>query len=52
MHLRFSQDIKLLLERLASQPLSLADIMAETENGVLLGDNITGFALLFPCRLG
>jgi len=29
------QDIKLLLERLASQPLSLADIMAETENGVL-----------------
>ncbi|MHC5856539.1 MAG: exopolysaccharide biosynthesis protein, partial [Nostoc sp.] len=30
MHLRFSQDIKSLLQRLAEQPLTLGDILAET----------------------
>jgi len=51
MHLRFSQDIKLLLERLASQPLSLADIMGNRERG-FNGDNITGFAFLFAGLTG
>lgn len=53
MHLRFSQDIKLLLERLASQPLSLADIMAETEErGFSLVITLLVLPFLFPMPPG
>lgn len=53
MHLRFSQDIKLLLERLASQPLSLSDIMAETsERGFSLIITLLVLPFLFPMPPG
>lgn len=53
MHLRFSQDIKLLLERLATQPLSLADIMAETsERGFSLVILLLVMPFLFPMPPG
>lgn len=53
MHLRFSQDIKLLLERLASQPLSLGDIMAETsERGFSLVITLLVLPFLFPMPPG
>jgi hypothetical protein len=53
MNLRFSQDIKLLLERLAVQPLSLADIMAETsERGFSLVIGLLVLPFLFPMPPG
>ena len=53
MHLRFSQDIKLLLERLASQTLSLGDIMAETsERGFSLVITLLVLPFLFPMPPG
>lgn len=53
MHLRFAQDIKLLLERLANQPLTLADIMAETsERGFSLIIGLLILPFLFPMPPG
>ena len=53
MRLRFSQDLKLLLERLASQPLSLGDIMAETsERGFSLVITLLVLPFLFPMPPG
>ena len=53
MHLRFSQDIKALLERLANQPLTLADIMAETsERGFSLVIALLVLPFLFPMPPG
>lgn len=53
MHLRFSQDIKLLLERLATQPLTIADIMAETsERGFCLVIALLVLPFLFPMPPG
>lgn len=53
MHLRFSQDIKLLLERLANQPLTLADVMAETsERGFSLVIGLLVLPFLFPMPPG
>jgi hypothetical protein len=53
MHLRFAQDIKLLLERLANQPLTLADIMAETsERGFSLIIGLLVLPFLFPMPPG
>ena len=53
MHLRFSEDIKLLLERLANQPLTLADIMAETsERGFCLMISLLVLPFLFPMPPG
>jgi len=53
MHLRFSQDIKSLLERLATQPLTLADIMAETsERGFSLVIALLVLPFLFPMPPG
>jgi len=53
MHLRFSQDIKLLLERLAHQPLTLADVMAETsERGFSLVIGLLVLPFLFPMPPG
>jgi len=53
MHLRFSQDIKLLLERLANQPLTLADIMAETsERSFSLVIGLLVLPFLFPMPPG
>lgn len=53
MRLRFSQDIKLLLERLATQPLTIADIMAETsERGFCLVIALLVLPFLFPMPPG
>ena len=53
MHSRFSQDIKSLLERLANQPLTLADIIAETsERGFSLVIAIMVLPFLFPMPPG
>lgn len=53
MQLRFSQDIKLLLERLAHQPLTLADVMAETsERGFSLVIALLVLPFLFPMPPG
>lgn len=53
MHLRFSQDIKSLLERLATQPLSLGDVMAETsERGFCLVILLLVLPFLFPMPPG
>jgi hypothetical protein len=52
-HLRFSQDIKLLLQRLAEQPLTLGDILAETsERGFSLTIAILVLPFLFPMPPG
>lgn len=48
MHLRFSQDIKSLLERLATQPLTLGDILAETSER---GFSLVIFLLVLPFLL-
>lgn len=48
MHLRFSQDIKSLLERLANQPLTLGDILAETSER---GFSLVIFLLVLPFLL-
>jgi hypothetical protein len=53
MHLRFSQDIKSLLERLAKQPLTLGDILAETsERGFCLVITLLVLPFLFPMPPG
>lgn len=53
MHLRFSHDIKNLLERLLHQPLTLADIMAETsERGFSLIIGLLVLPFLFPMPPG
>lgn len=53
MTLKFSQDVKLLLERLATQPLSLADIMAETsERGFSLAIGLLVLPFLLPMPPG
>ena len=50
---RFSQDIKSLLERLGKQPLTLADIIAETsERGFSLVIAIMVLPFLFPMPPG
>lgn len=49
MHLKFSQDIKLLLEKLAEQPLTLGDILTETsERGFSLVIALLVLPFLFP----
>lgn len=53
MHLKFSQDIKLLLQRLAEKPLSLEDILAETsERGFNLVIALLVLPFLFPMPPG
>jgi hypothetical protein len=52
-HLKFSQDIKLLLQRLAQKPLSLGDILAETsERGFNLVIALLVLPFLFPMPPG
>ncbi|MDF5707352.1 MAG: exopolysaccharide biosynthesis protein [Nostoc sp. S4] len=53
MHLRFSQDIKSLLQRLAQQPLTLGDVLAETsERGFSLVITLLVLPFLFPMPPG
>lgn len=53
MHLRFSQDIKSLLQRSTQQPLSLGDILAETsERGFSLVIALVVLPFLFPIPPG
>ncbi|WP_392530589.1 exopolysaccharide biosynthesis protein [Nostoc sp. C117] len=53
MHLRFSQDIKSLLQRLAEKPLTLGDILAETsERGFSLVIALLVLPFLFPMPPG
>ncbi|MDJ0674451.1 MAG: exopolysaccharide biosynthesis protein [Calothrix sp. MO_167.B42] len=53
MHLKFSQDIKLLLHRLTEQPLSLGEILAETsERGFSLVIAVLVLPFLFPMPPG
>ncbi|BAZ68291.1 MAG: exopolysaccharide biosynthesis protein [Pelatocladus maniniholoensis HA4357-MV3] len=53
MHLKFSQDIKLLLQRLSEKPLSLGDILAETsERGFNLVIALLVLPFLFPMPPG
>ena len=53
MHLRFSQDIKSLLEKLAQQPLTLGDILAETsERGFSLVISLLVLPFLVPAPPG
>ena len=53
MHLRFSHDIKSLLQRLAEKPLSLGDILAETsERGFSLVIALLVLPFLFPIPPG
>jgi hypothetical protein len=53
MHLRFSQDIKSLLQRLAEHPLTLGDILAETsERGFSLVIALLVLPFLFPMPPG
>ncbi len=53
MHLRFSQEIKSLLQRLAEQPLTLGDILAETsERGFSLVIALLVLPFLFPMPPG
>ncbi|MDZ8187039.1 MAG: exopolysaccharide biosynthesis protein [Nostoc sp. ChiSLP02] len=53
MHLRFSQDIKSLLQRLAERPLTLGDILAETsERGFSLVIALLVLPFLFPMPPG
>ncbi|WP_017317002.1 exopolysaccharide biosynthesis protein [Mastigocladopsis repens] len=53
MHLKFSQDIKFLLQRLAQQPLSLGNILAETsERGFSLVITLLVLPFLFPVPPG
>lgn len=52
-HLRFSQEIKLLLQRLAEQHLSLGEILAETaERGFSLVITVLVLPFLFPMPPG
>jgi hypothetical protein len=53
MHLRFSQDIKLLLQSLAEKPLTLGDIISETsERGFSLAIALLVLPFLFPTPPG
>jgi len=53
MHVKFSQEIKILLERLAHQPLTLADLLAETaERGFSLVIGLLVLPFLFPMPPG
>ncbi|MBW4554744.1 MAG: exopolysaccharide biosynthesis protein [Trichormus sp. ATA11-4-KO1] len=53
MHLRFSQEIKFLLQRLAEQPLTLGDVLAETsERGFNLVITLLVLPFLFPTPPG
>lgn len=53
MHLRFSQDLKSLLEKLAREPVSIADIMAETaERGFSLVITLLVLPFLLPMPPG
>lgn len=53
MHLRFSQEIKSLLQRLAEQPLTLRDVLAETsERGFSLVIALLVLPFLFPMPPG
>ncbi len=53
MHLKFSQDIKLLLHRLTEKPLSLGEILAETsERGFSLVIAVLVLPFLFPMPPG
>ncbi|MBE9259448.1 exopolysaccharide biosynthesis protein [Dolichospermum sp. LEGE 00246] len=53
MNLRFSQEIKSLLERLSEQPLTLGDILAETsERGFSLVITLLVLPFLFPMPPG
>ncbi|MBE9129488.1 MULTISPECIES: exopolysaccharide biosynthesis protein [unclassified Coleofasciculus] len=53
MHLKFSQDIESLLKRLANQPLTLRDILAETsERGFSLTIGLLVLPFLFPMPPG
>jgi hypothetical protein len=52
-HLRFSQDIKLLLQRLAQEPLTLGNILAQTsERGFSLTIALLVLPFLFPMPPG
>jgi hypothetical protein len=52
-HLRFSQDVKSLLQRLAEQPLTIGDILAETsERGFSLVISLLVLPFLFPMPPG
>ncbi|GAB4380650.1 MAG: exopolysaccharide biosynthesis protein [Elainellaceae cyanobacterium] len=49
MHLRFSHDIRALLERLATHPLTLSDVLAETsERGFVLVIALLALPFLLP----
>lgn len=51
--LRFSQELKLLLEKLASEPLTIGEILAETsERGFSLGIALLVLPFLFPMPPG
>ncbi|MEA5575839.1 exopolysaccharide biosynthesis protein [Anabaena sp. UHCC 0451] len=53
MHLRFSQEIKSLLQRLATQPLTLGDVLAETsERGFSLVIALLVLPFLLPMPPG
>lgn len=53
MHIKFSEEIKALLERIADQPLTLADILAETaERGFSLVIGLLVIPFLFPMPPG
>ncbi|MEB3358386.1 MAG: exopolysaccharide biosynthesis protein [Synechococcales bacterium] len=53
MHLRFSRDLMALLEKLAEQPLTLADILSETaERGFCLVIGLLVLPFLFPMPPG
>lgn len=53
MHLRFSKDLKALLEKLAVQPLTIADILKETsERGFCLVIGLLVMPFLFPMPPG
>jgi hypothetical protein len=53
MHLKFSQDIQALLARQAEQPISLADILAETaERGFVIVIGLLVLPFLFPMPPG
>jgi hypothetical protein len=53
MHVRFSQEIKFLLQRLAEHPLTIGDILAETsERGFSLVITLLVLPFLFPTPPG
>lgn len=53
MHLKFSQDLESLLKRLAKQPLTLGQILAETsERGFSLSIGLLALPFLFPMPPG